>query len=146
MIQTDMLHAYLEDAIIKLNSLISYTKDDIEDIKEAKHEVLFERSGTKVGIIKEFEMSKSMIDKEILSLSQANPHLKLQEILDPKADNLLQDMRSALEELKSLNTHYARMVFAVSEFYNSMADKLIPREKADYKSRVEQSQILRVEA
>ena len=55
-------------------------------------------------------------------------------------------MRKTLEELKSINTHYARMVFAVSEFYTSIADRLIPREKADYKSRVEQSQLLRIQA
>lgn len=143
---TELLHSYLQDAINKLQSLITYTREDIEDIQQAKHESVFERSNLKVFAIKEFELSKGMIDKEILALTQKNPHLKMAEVLDEKASLLLSDMRSTLEELKSINTHYARMAFAVSEFYTSIADRLIPREKADYKSRVEKSQLLKVQA
>lgn len=143
---TELLHSYLQDAISKLHSLITYTKEDIKDIQQAQHELVFERSNLKVFAIREFELSKGMIDKEILTLTQKNPHLKMSEILDEKANKLLSDMRSTLEELKSVNTHYARMAFAVSEFYASIADRLIPREKADYKSRVEQSQLLKIQA
>lgn len=146
MIQTEALHIYLNDAIGKLQTLISYTKNDIEDVKVANHEVVFERGVLKTSTIREFELSKNMIDGEMLRLTQEYPHLKLTEILDEKANTLLNDMRKTLEELKQINTHYARMVFAVSEFYTSIADRLIPREKADYKSRVEQSQLLRVQA
>ena len=146
MIQTETLHTYLNDAIGKLQTLISYTKSDIEDVKAANHEVVFERGSLKASTIREFELSKIMIDQEMLQLTQKYPHLELTEILDEKANTLLGDMRKTLEELKQINTHYARMVFAVSEFYTSIADKLIPREKADYKSRVEQSQLLRVQA
>lgn len=146
MIQTETLHKYLKEAIGKLQTLISYTKNDIEDVKIANHDIVFERGIMKASVIREFELSKNMIDKEMLQLTQKYPHLKLTDILDEKANKLLSDMRKTLEELKQINTHYARMVFAVSEFYNSIADKLIPREKADYKSRVEQSQLLRVQA
>lgn len=145
MIQIETLHAYLNDAIGKLQSLITYTQSDIEDVKLANHEVVFERGTLKVATIREFELAKNMIDQEMLHLTQQYPHLKLTEILDEKANTLLGDMRKTLEELKQINTHYARMVFAVSEFYTSIADRLIPREKADYKSRVEQSQLLRVQ-
>lgn len=146
MIHIETLHAYLNEAISKLQTLISYTQHDIEDVKVANHEMVFERGVLKASTIREFELSKSMIDQEMLQLTQKYPHLKLTEILDEKANTLLGDMRKTLEELKQINTHYARMVFAVSEFYTSIADKLIPREKADYKSRVEQSQLLRVQA
>ena len=95
--------------------------------------------------LKQFEVAKGMIDSEILALSKKHPHLKLAEILDEKASNLLAKMRKTLEDLKSINTHYARMAFAVSEFYSSIADRLIPREKADYKSQVKQSQLLRIQ-
>lgn len=142
----DTLHSYLEAAIQKLKSLITFTQDDIEDIKQAKHEAVFERATQKVGVIKEFETSKGLIDREILSLTQQYPHLKLADILDAKSDNLLGNMRKTLEELKAINTHYARLAFAVGEFYTSMADKLIPREKADYKSKVEQSKLLKINA
>lgn len=145
MIKTEALHTYLQDAISKLHSLIDYTQSDIEDVKVANHEVVFERSILKASAIRDFELSKSMIDNEMLRLTQNYPHLKLVDILDEKANTLLSDMRKTLEDLKRINTHYARMVFAVSEFYTSIADRLIPREKADYKSRVEQSQMLRVQ-
>ncbi len=145
MIHTESLHAYLQDAISKLKLLIDYTNSDIEDIKLANHEVVFDRGILKASTIREFELAKNMIDNEILQLTQKNPHLKLTDILDEKANTLLSNMRKTLEELKGINTHYARMVFAVSEFYSSIADRLIPREKADYKSRVEQSQLLKVQ-
>ncbi|RDU61739.1 hypothetical protein CQA44_08110 [Helicobacter sp. MIT 14-3879] len=145
MIQTDSLHTYLQEAIDMLQSLINFTKEDIEDIKIANHEIIFNRSHTKVTAIKEFEFAKGKIDREILQLTQQYPHLKIAEILDEKADRLLTEMRKALEELKSLNTHYAHIAFAVSEFYTSIADRLIPREKADYKSRAEQSQLLKIQ-
>lgn len=146
MIQTDLLHEYLENAISKLHLLITFTQEDIEDIKQAKHDSIFSRNNDKVCIIKEFEIAKNMIDKEMLTLTQNNPHLSLTDILDEKSNLLLSNMRKTLENLKKINTHYARMVFAVSEFYTSITDKLIPREKADYKSRVEQSQLLKVQA
>lgn len=146
MVHLDLLYRHLQEAITKLQKLISFTQQDIEDIKVANHEVIFERSREKIHIIKEFETSKGMIDKEIRCLTQTHPHLKIAQILDKKADSLLADMRKKLEELKSLNTHYARMVFAVSEFYTSIADKLIPREKADYKSQTEQSRLLKIQA
>lgn len=146
MIETETLHNYLHEAIGKLQTLISYTQNDIEDVKTANHDVVFERGALKTCVIREFELSKSMIDQEMLNLTQKYPHLKLTDILDEKANKLLIDMRKTLEELKKINTHYARMVFAVSEFYTSIADKLIPREKADYKSRVEQSQLLKIQA
>lgn len=145
MIQTEALHSYLRDAIGKLQKLIDYTQSDIEDVKSANHEVVFERGTIKASTIREFELAKSMIDQEMLQLTQKHPHLKLTDILDEQANTLLADMRKTLEELKKINTHYARMVFAVSEFYTSIADRLIPREKADYKSRVEQSQLLKVQ-
>lgn len=145
MIQTEALHAYLHNAIEKLQTLITYTQSDIEDVKSANHEVVFERGALKASAIREFELAKNMIDQEMLQLTQKHPHLKLTDILDEKANTLLADMRKTLEELKGINTHYARMVFAVSEFYTSIADRLIPREKADYKSRVEQSQLLKVQ-
>lgn len=146
MIQTDLLHEHLENAISKLHLLITFTQEDIEDIKQAKHDSIFSRNNDKVCIIKEFEIAKNMIDKEMLTLTQNNPHLSLTDILDEKSNLLLSNMRKTLENLKKINTHYARMVFAVSEFYTSITDKLIPREKADYKSRVEQSQLLKAQA
>lgn len=145
MVQTELLHGFLEDAIDKLQTLVAYTQADIEDIKQAKHEIIFERSNDKVSMIKQFENAKGMIDNEILSLTKKHPHLKLAEILDQRANELLSNMRTTLEDLRRINTHYARMVFAVSEFYSSIADRLIPREKADYKSQVKQSQLLRIQ-
>ena len=146
MAQIELLHEYLQDAILKLQTLIHYTNEDIEDIKLAKHEKIFDRGNLKVSTIKEFEIAKNMIDKEMVNLTQKSPHLKLTQILDERANELLSDMRKSLEYLKSINTHYARMAFAVSEFYTSLTDRLIPREKADYKSRVEQSQLLKIQA
>ena len=100
MIQTDLLHEHLENAISKLHLLITFTQEDIEDIKQAKHDSIFSRNNDKVCIIKEFEIAKNMIDKEMLTLTQNNPHLSLTDILDEKSNLLLSNMRKTLENLK----------------------------------------------
>ena len=144
MIQTEALHAYLQEAVDLLRSLISFTKEDIEDIKLAHHEVIFDRCNTKSVAVREFEYARGRIDQEIVRLSQQYPHLKISDILDEKADALLADMRKLLEELKAINRHYAHIAFAVSEFYTSAANMLIPRVKSDYKGSATQSQLLRI--
>ena len=104
MIQTDLLHEHLENAISKLHLLITFTQEDIEDIKQAKHDSIFSRNNDKVCIIKEFEIAKNMIDKEMLTLTQNNPHLSLTDILDEKSNLLLSNMRKTLENLKKINS------------------------------------------
>lgn len=141
-----MLHTYLDGAIKDLETLIDYSKSDIKDIKIANHEELFSRAKLKTSIVKEFETKKSLIDKEMLVLLNKNKGCNLSDIIDDNINAKLDSLRLLLKELKQINSNYARIVFAVSEFYTSLLERLIPHEKADYKGIVPRSQLLAIKA
>lgn len=141
-----MLHNYLKKAISNLDSIISYIDEDIKDIKVANNQPIFDRNSLKLDLIKQFETNKSHIDEEMLKLVSSNKDKSLQDLIDDEASDLLSVLRLTLQKLKDINTHYARIVFSVNEFYSSLVELLIPKEKADYKSEVLKSQILRVQA
>ena len=146
-----MLIQYLQGAIQDLQTLISYTKLDIEAIKQVEHNEIFERNIQKDMLIKEFETKKSLIDQEIRVIKEKQPHKDIQEILDQEVIDLFGDMRNILSELKQVNSDYARMVFAVSEFFTSLMDRLIPKDTPAYNenkkvSSTSQANFLQVEA
>lgn len=141
-----MLHNYLKQAISDLDLIISYTNQDIEDILVANNQSIFERNTLKSNLIKQFEINKSKIDEEMLKLVSSNKDKSLQDLIDAETSTLLSTLRAALQKLKEVNTHYARIVFSVNEFYSSLVELLIPKEKADYKSRALTSQLLHIQA
>jgi hypothetical protein len=142
-----MLSYHLEGAVANLRDLISITRADIEDIKEARHEAQFDRLKLKDETLKSFESKKSMIDHEILSLVKANPQSDLLEILDETQHASLEELKSLLGELKDLNREYSKLVLALSSLYNSFLERLIPTEMQGY-SRVatKESAILKLKA
>ncbi|ETD22741.1 MULTISPECIES: flagellar export chaperone FlgN [Helicobacter] len=127
-----MVMQYLQGAIADLRTLIDYTKQDIESIKLAKHDEIFERNPKKDALIKEFETKKSLISQEMLALKNNNPQKEIKDLIDSRTQELFDEMSQALKELKKLNSSYAQIVFAVSEFFTSLMDKLIPKEAQTY--------------
>lgn len=141
-----MLHKYLRGAIDDLEELIRLTQVDIDDIKQAKHEIIFERNTQKQPLMVAFENKKNMAQQEIVNLKNQEPHKSLSELLDDDANMLLGLMREKLQTLKELNTSYARMVFAVSEFYSSLMRRIVPHEVTGYGGpKTAQSTFLRIE-
>jgi len=124
-----MLVHYLNLAIESLQSLIDITKSDIDDIKLAKHEKLFARLKSKEEILGSFEKYKNLIDSEIVSMANKNPSTELKDLLSDSQKDLLDDMRTKLIELKAANRHYAKLVIAVSSFYNSLLEQIVPKEE-----------------
>ena len=57
---------YIQGAINDLRTLIDYTKQDIESIKAARHEEIFERNPKKDALVKEFETKKALIPNRLL--------------------------------------------------------------------------------
>lgn len=127
-----MLIQYLHGAIQDLNTLISYTKLDIEAIKRADHDEIFARNVKKDALIKEFEVKKALLDQEVRACMEKEPQKNMAEIIGQEAVDLFGVMRESLNELKKVNSDYARMVFAVSEFFTSLMDKLIPKDLPAY--------------
>jgi len=141
-----MLINFLNGAIEDINTLTEITTKDIEDIQSAKHDALFKRNKIKEELISSFDKKKQLIDSEISKLAKQHPDLKPAEFLDDETKELLQTMQNALLQLKKTNKKYARMVLAVSEFYNSLLDKLIPREMSGYEGVSPKASFIRVEA
>ncbi|MDE7235148.1 hypothetical protein [Helicobacter japonicus] len=141
-----MLHTYINGAIADLKALIELTQLDNADIQIANHEAIFERLDQKNTLVKAFEDKKSLIQQEMLILCNKNPHKSLQDLLDEETNNLLDIMRDTLSELKTINSNYARSVFAVSEFYNSLIQRVIPHENDGYDQHRQQSHLLKIQA
>lgn len=129
-----MLTHYLKKANEILSDLIETTRNDIEDIKNAKHDNIFSRTKTKDELVKSFENHKSLIDNEIAKMVQAAPEGSLETILSHDQQELLDDMRNRLKSLQKENRHFATMVIAVSEFYTSLINRLIPTEQVGYEN------------
>ncbi len=137
-----MLKHYLKAIIKDIDNLIELTKEDIEEIKQANHEKIFNSSKIKDEIIASFENKKSIIDAELIKISNQNPQKDLSEILDEETKEMLSEMREKLFELKKINKEYAQMVIAVSEFYNSLLDEIFPRELEGYQKVGPKKQVL----
>ncbi|WP_104748701.1 hypothetical protein [Helicobacter cetorum] len=143
----EVLHSHLENALNQLQHLMDLTKSDIEDIKLAKHAEIFERNAQKQLAIQAFEQEKTNIDTQMLHLKNQFPNKEMSELLDEKASDLLSQMRESLLALKDENMAYSRMAFAVSEFYSSLIQQIIPHDTCDYKgARHVGSHFLRVQA
>lgn len=127
-----MLSHYLKCALNDLDALISMTNEDIVDIKEAKHEVLFERSKEKEKAVASFENYKQQIDTEISALMQQNPSTDLSALLNDEQHAQLDALKEKLLKLKQANKRYAKLTLAVSEFFSSLLDRVIPTEMQGY--------------
>lgn len=142
-----MLTHYLQTAIEDIDSLIELTQKDILDIKEAKHEAVFERTKIKNDLIHAFENKKSLLDNELLKLVNSNTDKELDEVLDESQKEMLQDIKEKLQELKHKNKEYAKFVVTISEFYNSLLDSVFPRDMDGYsKANHKPATLLKVEA
>ncbi|NPA82759.1 MAG: hypothetical protein GXO31_09115 [Epsilonproteobacteria bacterium] len=137
-----MLKHYLKAIIKDIDNLIDLTKEDIEEIKKANHEKIFNSSTLKDELVIAFENKKSIIDKELLRIVQENPGKDLSELLDQETKSMLEEMKNKLTKLKKINKEYAQMVIAVSEFYNSLLDEIFPRELEGYQKVGPKKQVL----
>lgn len=95
-----VLHSHLENALNQLKELIDLTERDIRDIKLAKHAEIFERNHQKQLAIQAFEQEKANIDAQMLSLKNQFPNKEMNELLDEKTSDFLNQMRESLLVLK----------------------------------------------
>ncbi|MDD2566614.1 MAG: hypothetical protein AB7U24_07780 [Sulfurimonadaceae bacterium] len=127
-----MLSHHLQSALSDLRDIIRITKEDIADIKEAKHDSQFERLSLKDEKIKSFEAKKAMIDHAISVLMSTNPQKELPELLNEEQHRALDELRNDLSELREINKEYAKLVLTVSNLYNAFLEKLVPTEMQGY--------------
>ncbi len=134
-----MLSYQLQSAIKDLKTLISLSQEDIQDIKEARHNPQFDRLSIKEEKIKSFEQKKAMIDREISKLMTQHPTKALSELLDNEQHRQLDSLKEHLSMLREVNQQYAKMVLSVGSFYNTLLERLVPTQMEGYQ-RVAHSQ------
>lgn len=127
-----MLSYQLQNAIKDLDSLIVLSREDIEDIKEAKHDPQFDRLEIKAEKIKSFEQKKAMIDREISKLMTQHPGMPLSLLLDDEQYQQLDTLKGHLNILREVNQQYAKMVISVGSFYNSLLERVMPTQMEGY--------------
>lgn len=127
-----MLHSFLQQSIDDLNALIEISNLDMADIKEAKHEAIFARLETKNNLIESFKNHKNLADSAMREMMVKHPNKGIADLLDEKAMGLIDEMRISLKTLRAINKSYSRSVVAVSEFYSSLINAIIPNQQASY--------------
>ena len=127
-----MLSYYLTGAVNDLKQLVKMSEQDIEDIKLARSEPQFERRKIKEDTLKSFENKKAMIDHEISKLMTQNPDVSLDKLLNEEENESLANLKSSLSTLRDVNKKYAKMVLAVSSFYNTLLERIVPTEMNGY--------------
>ena len=128
-----MLSFHLESACNDLDEIISMTIQDIEDIKEAHHDVQFNRLAAKEERINSFENRKAMIDREISKLMNQYPDKGMADLLSSDEHTKLDLMKTKLEALRVENKRYAKMVVSVGSFFNALLEQVVPTEMQGYK-------------
>ena len=128
-----MLSFHLESACNDLDEIISITEHDIKDIKEAQHNVQFDRLSAKEERLNSFENRKAMIDHEISKLMTQNPEKGMSDLLSTDEQEKLDLMKTKLETLRVVNKNYAKMVVTVGAFYNTLLEQIVPTEMQGYK-------------
>lgn len=142
-----MITKQLESAILDIDALIALTRSDIEDIKEAQHERLSTRLQEKERLISSFEQKKAALNSALLKLTQAHAGSPMEDILSLQESDLLTIFKEKLSNLKTVNKEYAKFVVTISEFYNSLIDKMFTLEGNGYdKSTLRPATLFRVSA
>ena len=142
-----MLTRYVKGAICDIDRLIALTKSDIDHIKEARHELLSENQREKDALILAFENKKSLLNGELIERTKRQPQTPLEEILNSEEKQLLEKLQKRLKKLKKVNRQFARYVVSISEFYNTMLDRLFALDTEGYeKSSPKPASILKVSA
>ena len=128
-----MLTYHLKSALQDLQDIVEITQNDIDDIKEAKHDPQFERLSFKEEKLQSFGTKKAIIDHSIANLVASNEGVALANLLDEEQHQLLAQLRQELDSLHEINKRYAKLVLAVSNLYNEFLEQIVPTEMQGYK-------------
>ena len=120
-----MIKKYLNDLIECLAKIIALTKEDIENIKQAKHDEVGPHSELKTKLLAAFETNKKALDAELVKLASKHAEKNIAELLDDEIKDKLSELRTVLLELKDVNREYAKSVVVVKEFFDSLVGVML---------------------
>jgi len=105
-----------------LENLIEITQNDIQDIKQAKHEMLFERNIIKEELVTQFTTLKSQIDSILVQRNQSG--IDLNDMFNEEENILLDEFRNKLQEFYTIHKKFAKMALIVTNFYKNLVHKV----------------------
>ena len=112
-----MIENIVKDMSDLVDQLKSSIKQDISDIKEAKHEELLKRNDQKHSMIDEIMNLKIQINKELITLIQEGKDVN---IYRESVDTL----EVQLKELYELNKKLASIVLPVQKMYKDLVSEI----------------------
>jgi len=122
-----MLTKKLNEIINTLNSLIEITKQDIENIKKANHQEIFDNMKIKEELAKHFSNTKNDID---LILTKRNK--SIEEIFSNEEEKLFDEFRKKLIEFNSLHKKFSKLAISIANFYNALTQQIKEEKTINY--------------
>lgn len=111
----------IENIVNKMNTLVRDLKksilEDIEDIKQAKHEDLLKRNDEKHLLIDEISQLKIELNRELVIQMEQGVDVN---IFRPKVDELEEE----LKDLYKLNKKLASIVLPVQQMYKDLVEEI----------------------
>ena len=122
-----MLTKKLNESIDILSSLIQLTQQDIENIKKADHQKVFDNMKIKEELAKHFSDTKNDID---LILRQRNK--PIEEIFSNEEEKLFEEFRKKLTEFNALHKKFSKLAISVANFYNTLIQQIKEEKSINY--------------
>jgi len=127
-----MLSTQIRQGIETILSIVSITREEINQIKQANSKTFFANTVKKNNLINTFYTRKMAIDNQLARIKKNNPHLDMKDCLNEEEINLFAELEKSFVELKQINRTYKRIVSSVGEFYLTMLEKLLPNQMNGY--------------
>lgn len=136
-----MLTNKLNEAINILDSLIEITKQDIENIKKANHQKIFNNMKPKEELAKHFSNTKNDIN---LILRQRNK--PIEEIFSIEEEKLFEEFKKKLIEFNALHKKFSKLAISVANFYNALTQQIKEEKTISYNNHSFKNNILSLKA
>jgi len=131
-----MLLQSLQNINKVLDNLINITYQDMEDIKQAHHNNLFQRNENKEKLLSQFISLKAQIDSILVKRSESG--LDISQIINPEEDKLLGEFKRKLKNFYDIHKKFSKMALLVTNFYNNLLHKATGSE-VDIGYKIQQS-------
>ena len=112
-----MIDKIVNDMTKLVNKMQDYIKQDIEDIKKAKHEELLNRNDEKQFMIEKIAAYKQQLNQEIVNQMQNGIDVN---IYREKVDNLENELKTLFE----LNKKLSLIVQPIQQMYKDIVDDI----------------------
>jgi 23S rRNA maturation-related 3'-5' exoribonuclease YhaM len=124
-----------------LDKLIDLTNEDINAIKNAKHEIVFSNTKPKEELAKKFSILKSEIDSILVSRNKP-----IESIFSPLEEKLFDEFRTKLNTFYSLHKRFSKLALSVANFYNTLINEIKNEKPITYENKNFSNPYLNVKA